>query len=76
MKMFNETVSRGMKDTQVQWEAETPLLKALGSWARKDGWPGQLSASHPCPRPAQCWPVVVLALSKVCDAGIRLRLIT
>ena len=39
MKMFNEILGRGVKDTQVRWEAETPLLKALANWARKDGWP-------------------------------------
>ena len=42
MKMFNEILGRGVKDTQVRWEAETPLLKALANWARKDGWPGSV----------------------------------
>lgn len=35
----NEILGRGVKDTQVRWEAETPLLKVLANWARKDGWP-------------------------------------
>lgn len=73
MKMFNEVLGRGMKDTQVRWEAETPLLKALAYWARKDGWPGQFSASHPCPRSVQCWPVVVF---KSMWHTIQSRLIT